>query len=90
MSTDVAIPVYRNMWSKKKKSWEYFKIQRLVTEIQRTCNVKAKVIPVITGATGTISESVREYPSNVLGKHEIKGLQKTAILCNCTQTAGKW
>jgi hypothetical protein len=38
-------------------------------------NVKAKVIPVITGATGTISKSLRKYLSNIPGKHEIKGLQ---------------
>jgi hypothetical protein len=44
-------------------------------------NVKAKVIPVITGATGTISKSLRQYLSNIQGKHEIKELQKTAILC---------
>jgi len=43
-------------------------------------NVKAKVIPVIIGTTGTISESLRQYLSNILGRHEIKGLQKTAIL----------
>jgi hypothetical protein len=39
-------------------------------------NVKAKVIPVINGATGTISKSLRQYPNNLLGKHEIKELQK--------------
>ena len=43
-------------------------------------NVKAKLIPVITGATGTISKSLRQYLSNVPGKHEIEELQKTAIL----------
>jgi hypothetical protein len=44
-------------------------------------NVKAAVIPVIIGATGTISKSLRKYLSNVPGKHEIKELHKTAILC---------
>ena len=39
-----------------------------------------KVIPVIIGATGTISESFRKYVSNIPGKHEVKELQKTAIL----------
>jgi len=39
-------------------------------------NVKAKVIPIITDATGTISKSLRQYLSIVLGKHEIKELQK--------------
>ena len=29
----------------------------LIIEIQHMCNVKAKVIPLITGATGTISKS---------------------------------
>jgi len=43
-------------------------------------NVKAKVKPAITGATGTISESFRQYPSNIPGNHDIKELQKTAIL----------
>ena len=43
-------------------------------------NVKAQVIPVITGATGTISKSRRQYLSNIPGKHEIKEKQKTAIL----------
>jgi hypothetical protein len=43
-------------------------------------NVKTNVIPVIIGATGTISKSFRKYLSNVPGKHEIKELQKTAIL----------
>ena len=43
-------------------------------------NVKTKVIPVIIGATGTISKSFRKYASNISGKHEVKELQKTAIL----------
>jgi hypothetical protein len=43
-------------------------------------NVKTNVIPVITGATATISKSFRKYLSNVAGIHEIKELQKTAIL----------
>jgi hypothetical protein len=42
--------------------------------------VKARVIPVIIGATGTISKSLRQYLSKPLGKHEIKNLQKAATL----------
>ena len=43
-------------------------------------NVKTKVIPVITGATGTISKSFRKYVSNIPGKHEVEELQEiTAI-----------
>ena len=44
------------------------------------CNVKAKVIPVIIRVTGNISKSLRQNLSNTSGKHEIKELQKTAIL----------
>jgi len=43
-------------------------------------NVKAKVIPLIIGGIGTISKSFRQYVSNIPGKHEVKKLQKTAIL----------
>ena len=43
-------------------------------------NVKTKVIPVIIGASGTISKSFRKYVSNIPGRHEVKELQKTAIL----------
>ena len=52
-------------------------------------NVKAKVIPVIIGATGTISKSLIQYLSNIPGKHEIKELQKrNSHIVHCTQTAG--
>ena len=43
-------------------------------------NVKTRVIPVIIGATGTISKSFRKYVSDVPGNHDVKELQKTAIL----------
>ena len=43
-------------------------------------NVKTKVIPITIGATGAILKSFRKYVSNTPGKHEVKELQKTAIL----------
>ena len=52
----------------------------IIIEIQRMWNVKTKVIPVIIGATGTISKTFRKYVSNIPGNHEVKKLQKTAIL----------
>jgi hypothetical protein len=42
------------------------------TEIQHMWNVKAKVIPLINGATGTISKSLGQYLSHIPGKHKIK------------------
>jgi len=66
----------------KKEADKILKYKYLTTEIQRMWNVKTKVIPVTKGATGTISESFRKYVSNIPGKHEVKELQKTAILDN--------
>jgi hypothetical protein len=40
---------------------------------------KKKLIPVMIGATGTISKSFRKYLSNITGKH-IKAQQQTATL----------
>ena len=78
MSIDVAIPGDRNVIKNEAEKILIYKKRK--TEIQRMWNVKTKVIPVIRGATGTISKSLRLYLSNVPGKHEIKELQITAIL----------
>jgi hypothetical protein len=43
-------------------------------------NVKTRVIPVIIGVIGTISKSFRKYVSSIPGNHEVRELQKTAIL----------
>jgi hypothetical protein len=50
-------------------------------------NVKTKVIPVIIGATGTISKAFRKYLSNIPGNHKVTELQKAAILGHCTHTS---
>ena len=42
--------------------------------------VKTRVISVIIAATGTISKSFRKYVSSIPENHELKELQKTAIL----------
>ena len=64
----------------KKEAENFLKYKDLITEIQRMWNVKTKAIPVIVGATGNVSKSFRKYVSNIPGKHEVKELQKTAIL----------
>jgi hypothetical protein len=74
MSIVYAIPGDRNVI--KKEAENILKYEDLITEIQRMRNVKAKVIPVITGATGTISKSLRQYMSNRPEEHEIRELQK--------------
>ena len=65
---------------RKKEAEKILKYKDLTTEIQRMWNVKTKAIPVIGGATGTISKSFRKYVRNIPGNHEDEELQKTAIL----------
>ena len=79
MLIDVAISGDRKVI--KKEAEKILKYKDLTLEIQRMWNVKTKVIPVIIGATGTISKTFRKYVSNIPGNHEVKNLQKTAILC---------
>jgi hypothetical protein len=78
MLIDVAIPGDRNVI--KKEAEKIPKYKDLIIEIQRMLNIKTKVTPVIIGATGTISKSFRKYLSSIPGKHEVKELQKTAVL----------
>jgi hypothetical protein len=75
---NVAIPGDTNVI--KKEAEKILKYRDLIPDIQRMWNVKTKVTPVIIGAAGTISKSFRKYLSSVPGKHDIKELQKTAIL----------
>jgi hypothetical protein len=60
-----------------KEAEKILKYKDLTTD---TWNVKTKVIPVIIGATGTISKSFRKHVCNIPGNHKVKELQKTAIL----------
>ena len=64
----------------KKEAEKILKYKDLTMEIQRMWNVKARLIPLVTGATGTISKSFRKYVSNIPGNRDVKELQKTAIL----------
>jgi len=80
MLVDIAISGDRNVI--KKETEKILKYEDLIMEIQRMWNVKTIVIPVIVGVTGTVSKSFRKYVSYIPGKHEVKELQKTAILGN--------
>ena len=63
MLIDVAISRDRNVIKKEAK--KILKTKNLTIEIQRIWNVKPKMIPVIIGATGTISKSFRKYVSYI-------------------------
>jgi hypothetical protein len=71
---------FRRQNCDKKEAEKILKYKNLTIEIQRMWNVKASVIPVIIGATRTISKSFRKYASSIPGNHEVKELQKTAML----------
>ena len=75
---NVAIPVDTNVI--KKEAEKILNYKDHIIEIHVMWNVTAKVIPVIIGATGTVSKSLRQYLSNIMGHQEIKEPQKTAIL----------
>ena len=67
---DVAISGDRNVI--KKETEKILKYKDLTIEIQRMWNVKTKVIPVIIGATGTISKSFRKYRENMKSRNSRK------------------
>jgi hypothetical protein len=64
----------------KKDAEKILKYKDLTIEIQRMWSVKTNVTPVTIRASGTISKSFRRHLRNIQRKHEIKELQKTAIL----------
>jgi hypothetical protein len=78
MLIDVAVSGDRNVL--KKEAEKILKYKELTLEIQHTWNLKTRVIPVIIVATGTILKSFRKHVSNIPGNHEVRELQKTAIL----------
>jgi hypothetical protein len=66
MLIDVAISGDGNVIEKEAE--KILKYKDLTIEIQRMWKVKAKVIPIITWATGTLSNSFTKYVSNITGK----------------------
>jgi hypothetical protein len=78
MLIDVAVRGDRNVIQKEAEKILIYK--DLTIETQRMWNVTTRVIPVIIGATGTISKPFRKYVSTIPGNHEVKQLKKTAIL----------
>jgi hypothetical protein len=78
MLIDAAISGDKNVIEKEAE--KILKYKDITKEIQRMWNVQTKVIPVKINATRTISKSFRKYVNNIPGNHEVKELQKTAIL----------
>ena len=74
----MAILADRNVVQKEVE--EKLNYKSLCIEIQRMWNLKCTVIPVIIGATGMVTRSLRKNLEAVPGRHSIDSLQKTAIL----------
>jgi len=64
----------------QKEAEKKLKYKSLCIEIQRMWNMKCTIVPVIIGATGIVTRSLRKYLETVPGKYSIYSLQKTAIL----------
>jgi len=64
----------------KKEAEKILKHKDLTIYTERMRSLKTKVIPVLNGEIGSTSKSFRKYLSNMPGKHEVKELQKTAVL----------
>jgi hypothetical protein len=75
MVINVEIPRESNVFQKEVGRF------RNISNCNRIVDCKSMAIPVVIGKTGTISISFRKYVSTIPGNHEVKELQKSAILC---------
>jgi hypothetical protein len=75
---DVAIPADRNV--EQKEAEKKLKCKSLCIEMQRMWNVKCTIVPVVNGATGIVTRSLKKNFETIPGKHSIDSLQKTATL----------
>lgn len=75
---DVAIP--NDATVARKESEKILKYRDLEVDIRRMWNMKTNTIPVVIGATGTVSKAFSKYIKKLPGWHSAKEIQKQAIL----------
>ena len=75
---DVAIPADRNVVQKQAE--KKLKYKSLCIEVQRMWNLKCTIVPVIIGAAGIVTRSLRKNLETIPRKLSTDSLQKTAIL----------
>jgi hypothetical protein len=68
----------------QKEGEKKLKCKILCIEIKRMWNLKCKIIPVITGATGILTRGFREKFGSHTRKHLVDSLHKTAYTWNIT------
>ena len=78
--TLIDVAIFADINVVQKKAEKNLKYKNLGIEIQRMWNLKCTIIPVIIGATGIVTRSLRKNLEDMPGKHSIDSLQKTAIL----------
>jgi hypothetical protein len=71
---DVAIPSDKNVIQKEAEN--KLKYKNLRIEIQKMCNMKFFVIPVVIGATGIVSKSLQKYLETIPGQHSTDSYKK--------------
>jgi len=64
----------------QKEAEKKLKYMSLCIEIQRMWDLKCRVIPIIIGANGIVTRSLRKNLEAVSGKHSIYSLRNTATL----------
>ena len=62
----------------EKEAEKKLKYKSLCIEIQRMWNLKCTIVPVIIGANGIVTRSLRKILETVPGKHSIVSIQKIA------------
>ena len=75
---DVAIPVDGRIDKKEEEKIE--KYQELGREIKKLWNLKVKVIPIVVGALGSVTERLNEYLSEMGVTTRVELIQKSALL----------
>ena len=76
--TDVAIPGDARVQQKEAEKIE--KYSDLRRKLQRLRKVKAKVVPIVVGALGTVSKSLTGYLNEIGVSTKIQVIQKSALL----------
>ena len=75
---DVAVPGDVRIAEKETEKIE--KHDELKREVERLWKVKAKVIPIVLGALGTVTRSLSNYIKEIGVKTQIKLIQKSVLL----------
>jgi len=79
---DVAIPTDRNVVQKEEE--KKLKYKSLCIEIQRMWNLNCTIVPVIIGATGIVTRSLRKKYGNCTGKTFDRFTTKDSYTWNIT------